>query len=90
LPKKGARKGHPGCPGPSGFLVLLAVDGTLKTRLRLRQVQRLVPSTSAMLSGTEWGKKNRIKASKENKRIKNNTNLSYFVIYLYSLSSSCP
>jgi hypothetical protein len=35
--------------------VLLAVDGTLKThRLRrFKQVQRLIPSTAVMLSGTE-------------------------------------
>ena len=45
----------PDCAGPSGCLALLSVDGTLKThRLeRFRQVQRLVPSTAAMLSGTE-------------------------------------
>jgi len=53
--KEEARKWPPNCPGPPGYLVLLAVDGTLKTRLRLRQVQRLIPSTSAMLSWTEWG-----------------------------------
>ncbi len=52
---KNEPKRAPGCTGPSGFLVLLADDGTLKThRLRrLRQVQRLIPSTAAMLSGTE-------------------------------------
>ena len=59
--KEEARKRHPDCTGPSGYLafmpfrVLLAVDGTLKThRLRrFRQVQRLFPSPAAMLSGTE-------------------------------------
>ena len=46
----------PDCTGPSDYLVLLAVAGTLKThRLwRLRQIQRLIPSTAVMLSGTEW------------------------------------
>jgi hypothetical protein len=29
-PKEGARKWHPGCPGLSGFLMLLTVNGTLK------------------------------------------------------------
>ena len=56
-PKEGARKGHPAVPSAcGGYLALLAVDGTLKThRLRrFRQVQRLIPSTSVMLSGTEW------------------------------------
>ena len=74
----------PDCTGPSGCLVLLAVDGTLITiseheranliclipyvrgfpmffretsqltaLRRLKQVQRLIPSTAAMLSGTE-------------------------------------
>jgi hypothetical protein len=56
-PKEEARKGHPYCPGLSDCLALLVVDGTLKTRLRLKHVQRLVPSTTAMLSGTEWGPK---------------------------------
>ena len=51
-PKRNAKRA-PGCTGPSGCLALLAVDGTLKTRLRLKQVQRLFPSTTAMLSGTE-------------------------------------
>ena len=56
LPKRRSKKRAPGCVGPSDYLVLLAVDGTLKTlRLRrFRQVQRLIPSTAAMLSGTEW------------------------------------
>ncbi|KPJ99639.1 MAG: hypothetical protein AMJ60_04340 [Desulfobacterales bacterium SG8_35] len=55
LPKRRSKKRAPDCTGPSGCLVLLAVDGTLKTRRlrRLRQVQRLNPSTAAMLSGTE-------------------------------------
>ena len=56
-PKEGARKRHPDCPGPAGSLVLLAVDGTLETRLRLKQVQRPIPSTPAMLSRTVWGYK---------------------------------
>jgi hypothetical protein len=56
LAQKGTQKGHPGCPGPSGCLALLAVEGTLKThRLRrFKQVQRLILSTAPMLSGTEW------------------------------------
>ncbi|KPK00250.1 MAG: hypothetical protein AMJ60_02250, partial [Desulfobacterales bacterium SG8_35] len=55
LPKRRSKKKAPDCTGPSGCLVLLAVDGTLKTRRlwRLKQVQRLIPSTPAMLSGTE-------------------------------------
>ena len=56
LPKENEpKKRAPDCTGPSDSLVLLAVDGTLKTRRlrRLRQVQRLIPSTAAMLSGTE-------------------------------------
>jgi len=56
-PKEEARKGHPNCPGLSDCPALLVVDGTLKTRLRLKQVQRLVPSTTAMLSGPERGHK---------------------------------
>ena len=39
-----------------GYLALLIVGGTLKT-LRLRrfkQIQRLFPPTTAMLSWTEW------------------------------------
>ncbi|MDX1776115.1 MAG: hypothetical protein R3297_06010, partial [Desulfobulbales bacterium] len=53
--QKGTQKGHPDCAGPLGYLALLADDGTLKThRLRrFRQVQRLFPSSAAMLSGTE-------------------------------------
>jgi len=53
-PKRNPKRA-PGCTGPSGCLTLLVVDGTLKThRLwRFKQVQRLVPSTPAMLSGTE-------------------------------------
>jgi hypothetical protein len=56
---KNEPKRAPRCPGPLGCLALLAVNGTLKThRLRrLKQVQRLIPSTAAMLSGTEWGPK---------------------------------
>jgi hypothetical protein len=56
LPKENEPKEMaPDCSGPSDCLVLLAVDGTLKTRRlrRLKQVQRLIPSTAAMLSGTE-------------------------------------
>ena len=55
LPKRRSKKRAPGCAGPSDCLALLAVDGTLKThRLRrFRQVQRLLPSTAVMLSGTE-------------------------------------
>jgi len=54
------QKEHPAVPGPSGCLALLAFDGTLKTHrlLRFRQVQRLIPSNAAMLSGTELGSKN--------------------------------
>jgi len=59
---KNEPKRAPDCTGPSGCLkfippcgVLLAVDGTLKTRhlRRLKQIQRLIPPTTAMLSGTE-------------------------------------
>ena len=50
-------KRAPRSPDLSGSLALLTVSGTLKTRLRLRQVQRLIPQTAAMLSGTEWGPK---------------------------------
>ena len=55
VPKRRSKKRAPGCAGPSGTLALLTVAGTLKTdRLRrLRQVQRLIPSTAVMLSGTE-------------------------------------
>jgi hypothetical protein len=28
--KEETRKGHPGCPGPSGYLALLTIGGTLK------------------------------------------------------------
>ena len=42
----------PRSPDLSGSLALLTVSGTLKTRLRLRQVQRLIPQTAAMLSGS--------------------------------------
>jgi len=55
-PKEEARKGHPTVPSAcGGCLALLAVGGTLKThRLRrLKQVQRLIPPTTALLSGTE-------------------------------------
>jgi hypothetical protein len=56
LPKRRSKKRAPGCPGPSGNLAFLAVSGTLKThRLqRFRHVQRLIPPTAAILSGTEW------------------------------------
>jgi len=56
LPKRRSKKKAPSCTGPTGFLALLAVAGTLKThRLwRLRQVQRLIPPKAAMLSGAEW------------------------------------
>jgi hypothetical protein len=32
--KEGARKRHPDCPGPSGYLPLLVIGGTLKNSLR--------------------------------------------------------
>jgi hypothetical protein len=59
LPKRRSKKRAPSCTGPAGYPALLAVDGTLKThRLRrLRQVQRLIPPTAVMLSGTEWAYK---------------------------------
>jgi len=52
-PKRNTKRA-PDRAGPSGSLALLAVAGTLKThRLRrFRQVQRLFPATTAMLSGT--------------------------------------
>jgi hypothetical protein len=55
LAQKTNQKRAPLCPGLSDSLALLVVVGTLKTRLRLKQVQRLIPTTTAMLSGTEWG-----------------------------------
>ena len=56
--KRSKKKGHPAVLSAyGGYLALLPVGGTLKTRLRLKQVQRLIPPTAAMLSGTEWGPK---------------------------------
>jgi len=52
------QKGTPIVPA-IGSIALLVVNGTLKTRLRLKQVQRLIPSTTAMLIGTKWGPKNK-------------------------------
>jgi hypothetical protein len=55
LPKRRSKKRAPDCTGPSGYLALLAVDGTLKTHhlRRLIQVQRHFPTTASMLCGTE-------------------------------------
>ncbi|KPK27402.1 MAG: hypothetical protein AMJ61_05880 [Desulfobacterales bacterium SG8_35_2] len=54
-PKRRSKKRAPDCTGPSGYLALLAVDGTLKTHhlRRLIQVQRHFPTTASMLCGTE-------------------------------------
>ena len=77
VPKRRSKKRAPGCAGPSGTLALLTVAGTLKThRLRrLRQVQRLIPSTAVMLSGTERDYNQKISNQYFRKQNKNNSYL---------------
>lgn len=54
VPKRRSKKRAPNCVGPVGCPALLAVVGTKKTRLRLKQVLRLFPTTAQMLGDTGW------------------------------------
>jgi len=59
---KNEPKRAPRCPGLSGYPALLAVDGTLKTHPPTADSNKssvFIPSTTAMLSGTEWGFQNK-------------------------------
>jgi len=57
VPKRRSKKRAPRCPGPSGCLALLAVDGTLKNSppAAVQTVPASYPSTAAMLSWDRMG-----------------------------------
>jgi len=53
--EKGTRLSRPPAAGTLRFSLL---PGRKKTRLRLKQFLRLVPTTSVMLSAKKWARKN--------------------------------